>query len=105
VTVLRSAVIHHFKNGGYTNTTFSYELTRSDGAEMRIDGSCHAPPYERRADPDSPGMRYARLGLRADERITRALLPDALAALRRGETLAFGQIAINAAGDICRRDA
>lgn len=98
VKVLRSAVTHHFKNGRYTNTTFSYELTRSDGAKTSIDGSCHDPQHKRHANPDSPGMRYARLGLRADERITRILLPDALAALRRGESLAFGKITISAAG-------
>jgi hypothetical protein len=96
-TVWQSST-HVYLRGMYQRTNFWYGLTRSDGTLLRIDGSYLDPALSRRGSPTSWTYRYAMLGQAAATQVAQAQLPGALAALRSGQSLAFGDIVINTSG-------
>lgn len=79
-------ITRNYTNGVYTGTTYLYTITRSDGVTVRL---THF--YE----------GIAALGETIAREVTRVQLPRAIAAIQQGQTLGFGDLAINAAGIAC----
>ncbi|MCZ4102852.1 hypothetical protein C8250_033965 [Streptomyces sp. So13.3] len=98
IATVSQSVVNRFTNGRYKGTSFRYALTRTDGAQIHFLGSYKDSAYARRADPNHWARRYNQLGQRANQRVSQLLLPSAVEALRRGDSLAFGKIAISADG-------
>jgi hypothetical protein len=98
VTTAYQDVTHFSEQRRYKQTDFSYRLTRSDGATMNIAGSYRDPARSGRDSTSSWLYRYAMLGKSAAEHVAQAQLPSAVAALNRGESLAFGDIVITSSG-------
>lgn len=90
----------HYSNGVYTGTQFWLTLTSTDGRNLKIIGSCKDPAAKggRNADPMAPGYLLYQFLTRASDAISAAQLPAAIAALNRGELLAFGDLQINTTG-------
>lgn len=89
---------HASKNVKYVCTQFVYRITRDDGAVLVMKGSYVSPERSRQADPTAVGSRFNSFGEDVARRVSAARLPEARAALARGETLKFGLVTISAAG-------
>jgi hypothetical protein len=72
-----------YTNGIYTGTQYLYTLTRSDGLRLKLTGWYKG---------------IAQLGQTIAREVTRVQLPPAFAAVQRGQTIAFGDLTVNAAG-------
>lgn len=82
VSVLQNNV-RHYRNGGYTHTTYSYTLSSADAGAITLTGGF---------------VGAAEWGPAIQEAVTAVQLPGAMAAVARGETLGFGDISVNRAG-------
>lgn len=96
---------HVHYNRVYQHTDFRYDLTRSDGRVLRIDGSYLDPALSKRGSPASWKYRLAMLGQAAARQVAQAQLPGALAAVQQGQSLAFGDIVINMSGIASKHNA
>jgi hypothetical protein len=96
-TVLQSST-RVYRNNWYQRTDFCYDLTRCDGALLRIDGHYLDPALSKRGSPTFWTYRYAMLGQAAATQVAQAQLPGSLAALRSGQSLAFGDIVVSTSG-------
>jgi hypothetical protein len=96
-TVLQHSTAH-FENGRYKGTTFSYQLTRSDGAQFAIDGRYMDPRRARVSGPANQHRRWAEFGEAATRHVATRQLLDAQATLTIGQQLAFGDIVISNQG-------
>ena len=76
-------VTRHYRNGIYTGTTSVYTLRRLDGYQVKLGNLTKG---------------IAELGPAMAQGITRALVPRALHALQRGQTLAFAPFSVNQQG-------
>lgn len=76
-------VVRRYVNGVYVGTTYTYTLIGPAGAPVKVTNFFEQPELW------GPAIQQA---------ITEAQLPGALAALRAGETIDFGDIVVNAAG-------
>lgn len=90
----------HYVNGVYSGTQFWITLTTSDGRNLKISGSCQDPSAKgvRKADPQAPGYLLYQFLSRVRDNVSAAQLPGAIAALRRGEQLSFGDLKISPSG-------
>lgn len=90
----------HFVNGVYSGTQFWITLTSSDGRSLKISGSCKDPAAKgaHRADPQATGYLLFQFLTRVRDAVSAAQLPDAIAALNRGDQLSFGDLQISSAG-------
>ncbi|WP_194923535.1 DUF6585 family protein [Catenulispora pinisilvae] len=89
---------HMNKNVKYVCTRFVYKVTRDDGAAMDLRGSYVSPERSKQADPAAVGSRFDSFGQDVARRVSTAKLPEARAALARGESLKFGFVVIRADG-------
>ncbi len=85
---VRQKIVRQYVNGVYTGTRYLYTVTRNDGKVLKLteffDG-------------------IARLGQGISEQVARIHLPHALAAIQRGETVPFGDLAVHANGVVSAR--
>jgi hypothetical protein len=80
IAFVRQRVVRHYTNGVYTGTTFTYTVQRADGVKIVFNQM----------------FRDARqLGERIQREVTNRLTPQALAAVRAGQTLPFGRFSLN----------
>jgi hypothetical protein len=97
-TVLRSTT-HHYTNSSYRNTTCTVVLNRAAGGSLGLTATFLDPSITRRSTSRSKeGYRLYQVLDAACHRVSQLQLPAALAALSRGEQLAFGDITISLAG-------
>jgi hypothetical protein len=75
--------VRHYRNGGYTHTTYSYRLIGPDGDTLGLAGGFQNP---------------AEWGQRIQQAVTEAQLPRAIGALRQGAPLTFGDITLTRDG-------
>jgi hypothetical protein len=83
VAGLYQAIVRNSTNGIQTGTTYSYKLIFTDGTTTKMNNYT--------AD-------MAELGPQIMKGVTNAQLPGAVAAIKNGQTLAFGPMTINAHG-------
>ena len=90
----------NYTNGAYTGTQYWLTLASADGRSLKFSGSCKDPGAKggRNADPLAPGYLLYQFLIRAREAVCAAQIPGAIAALNRGEQLAFGDLQISATG-------
>jgi hypothetical protein len=89
-----------YVNGAYTGTQFWLMLTSTDGRSLKLSGTCKDPAAKggRNADPRAPAYLLYQFLHRARDTVSAVQLPGAIAALNRGEQLAFGDLQISATG-------
>jgi hypothetical protein len=90
-------------SGGYQGTAFRYQMTRSDGAVSAFAGEYSekglGSRFINKENPRRAGdPRLPAFGQEVCEIVSRALLPGAVEALARGESLKFGNFVISTAG-------
>ena len=90
----------NYTNGAYTGTQYWLTLASTDGRSLKFPGWCKDPWAKggRNADPLAPGYLLYQFLIRARDTVSAAQLPGAIAALNRGEQLAFGDLQISATG-------
>ncbi|MCC7449043.1 MAG: hypothetical protein IT324_16615 [Anaerolineae bacterium] len=76
-------VVKRYYNGVYTGTTHTYTIQKRDGKTLKFD--------------DTLG-NVEQLGNTLQEEVARRLLPLAIAAYNRGETVPFGKLSLNTNG-------
>lgn len=85
---VQQKIVERYVNGIHTGTTYLYTITRNDGNVLKLteffDG-------------------IAQLGLGISQQVSQIHLPHAAAAVQRGETVPFGDLAVNAAGVVSAR--
>jgi hypothetical protein len=81
-------ITRNYTNGIYTGTTYLYLVTREDGATVKL-----TQIYD----------GIAALGETIAREVTRVQLPRAMAAIEQGQTVTFGDLALNAGGLGCSR--
>lgn len=79
-------ITRNYPNGISTGTTYIYTITSHDGTTVRL-----TQFY----------VGIAALGETIVREVTRVQLPRAMAAIQRGETVTFGELALNARGITC----
>lgn len=91
----------HYTNGQYTMTTFGFSLVLGNGNRLRLSGAFHDRALRagrNRAKPVEDEQELFLLVSALAAVVSRRQLPDAIAALERGEQLSFGDIRISLAG-------
>ncbi len=90
----------HYVNGAYSGTQYWLTLASADGRNLKFSGSCKDPAAKggHNADPLAPGYLLYQFLIRARDIVSAAQLPGAIAALSRGEQLAFGDLQISTTG-------
>jgi hypothetical protein len=90
----------HYVNGAYQGTQYWLALAGSGGRNLKLTGSGKDPAARggHNADPRSAGYLLYRFLMRVRDAVCTAQLPAAIAALGRGEQLAFGDLQINTTG-------
>jgi hypothetical protein len=90
----------HYVNGAYTGTQFWITLTDTHGKSLNVAGSCKDPAAKgaHNADPQASGYLLYQFLARARDAVSAAQFPAAIAALNRGDQLAFGDLRISATG-------
>ena len=90
----------HYVNGVYSGTQFWITLESSDRRKLKISGSCQDPSAKgvRKADPQAAGYLLYQFLSRVRDKVSEAQFPGAIAALNRGEQLAFGDLKISSSG-------
>jgi hypothetical protein len=76
-------ITRHYRNGVYVATTYVYTLTNPDGSTVKVTQFFDDPQV---------------WGAAIQQAVTRAQLPAVLGALKQGQTVRFGDIAVNSAG-------
>lgn len=104
ITEVTQVATHDHKRGTYMCTQFKYTVTRDDGVSMKLTGSYLAPEQSSLADPNATGTRFFKFGQKVNRRVSEARLPDARAALARGEVLRFSYMRISADGIVQKND-
>ncbi|GAA2079827.1 hypothetical protein GCM10009801_37710 [Streptomyces albiaxialis] len=103
----RESVVDHYRTESgvrrYSQTRFSFTLTREDGAKVKIAGSDHreasaSAPFGGPASATVQNHRYFEFGKSACAGVARAQLPGALATLERGDEVAFGPVRLTRDG-------
>lgn len=82
VTVYQD-VTRHYANGVYVTTSYIYTLTNPDGSTVKVTQFFDGPQVW------GPAIQQA---------VTQAQLPAVLGALKQGQTIRFGDIAVNSSG-------
>ncbi|HEY3868659.1 MAG TPA: DUF6585 family protein [Actinocrinis sp.] len=91
----------HYSNGQYTLTTFGFSVILGNGNRLRLSGAFHdhaLRPARNRAKPVEDEEDLFGLASAVATAVSRQRLPDAIAALERGDSLTFGDIGIGLAG-------
>ena len=90
----------HYVNGVYTGTQYWLTVTSTDGRSLKFSGSCKDPAAKggRNADPLAAEYLLYQFLIRTRDTVSAAQLPGAIAALNRGEPLAFGDLQISTVG-------
>jgi hypothetical protein len=97
-TVLQSST-RHYTNSRYRNTSYHVVLNRAAGGSLALAGAFLDPSITRRGNSRSRETHLLyRILDAACQRVSQLQLPVALAALGRGERLAFGDITISLTG-------
>ncbi|HEY7346942.1 MAG TPA: DUF6585 family protein [Ktedonobacterales bacterium] len=73
-------IIRYYRNGVYAGTSYKYTVQRADGVQMVL---------------TNVFRNVNQLGDRIQSEVTSRLTPQALAAVRAGQTLPFGRFSIN----------
>lgn len=76
-------VVKRYYNGVYTGTNHTYTVQKRDGTKMKFNDTL---------------KNVEQLGNTIQEEVARRLLPSAIAAYNRGETVAFGKLSLNTRG-------
>lgn len=76
-------VTRHYQTGVYVTTSYIYTLTNPDGSTLKVTQFFDGPQVW------GPAIQQA---------VTQAQLPAVLGALKQGQTVRFGDIAVNSAG-------
>src|SRR5215471_2684742 len=87
----------NYVNGAHTGTQYWLALASADGRSLKFSGTCKDPAAKggRNADPLAPAYLLYRFLIRARDSACAAQLPGAVAALSRGEQLAFGDLRLS----------
>jgi hypothetical protein len=90
----------HYVNGAYQGTNYWLALVSGDGRNLKFSGSGRDPAARggRNADPRAAGYLLYKFLIRVRDKVSSAQFPSAVAALGRGEPLAFGDLQISTAG-------
>jgi hypothetical protein len=85
---VKQKIVRQSTYGVHTATTYLYTITRNDGKVLKLTQFYAG---------------IAQLGQGVTEQVARVHLPHAYAAIQRGETVPFGDLAVNAAGVVSGR--
>jgi hypothetical protein len=85
---VQQKIVEQYVNGIHTGTTYLYTVTRNDGTVLKLTHFFNG---------------IAQLGQGISQQVTQIHLPHAVAAIQRGETVPFGDLAVNAAGVVSVR--
>jgi hypothetical protein len=91
----------HYTNGQYNMTTFGFSLILGSGNRLRLSGIFQDPALRsgrNRKKPVDVEQELFMLISAVATVVSREQLPEAIAKLERGESLAFGDIRISLAG-------